>query len=149
MITIELLCVRIEQRSIEIARPAQINSASQSKRVFYQTIPFFSTAGYKRIKDAENGPKKWVFSDFLFLLQGKAFLFLQKFHISNRSEKSWGNKIGLQTKDKQTRTPRAIMIARQDSFRILGLIYDAPGFRKQMNQHLNPCGHKWFTNIFF
>ena len=41
-------------------------------------------------------PKKWLFSDFSFLLHiytsRRNFLFPSKFHIFSRSEKSWGDK---------------------------------------------------------
>ena len=53
------------------------------------------------------------------------FLDLPKFHIFSRSEKSWGDKIALRQRQRQRqrqRTPRTIIIARQDSFRILRLI---------------------------
>ena len=47
-----------------------INSVSQSKQVFLPNYSIFSTAEYRRIKDALNvlGAKKLLFSDLFFLL---------------------------------------------------------------------------------
>jgi len=58
-------------------------------------------------------------------IKTKLFLFLPKFHIFSRSEKSWGDKKRYKqttTNEHHKRTPQTIIITRQDSFRILGLI---------------------------
>ena len=64
--------------------------------------------------------------------QDATFLFLSKFHIFSRSEKSWGDKITIRQRQKwqqqRQRTPQTILIASQDSFRILGLVTSVPLF---------------------
>ena len=118
-----------------------INSVSRSKRVLLPNHSLFSTAGHRLIKDAKNGlrAEKMTFFGFFFFWctfthRDATFLFLSKFYIFRRSEISWGGQKALQTNKKQTnkqtnnnertnkQTPQTIIIARKDSFRILGLI---------------------------
>ena len=81
--------------------------------------------------------KKMTFFGFFFFCctssrRDETFLLLPKFHIFSRSEKSWGdqkkryinNERRRRTNDddERRRTTLTMIIARQDSFRILGLI---------------------------
>ena len=75
-------------------------------------------------------PKKWLFFGFFFPLahlhiEAQLFCFYQNL-ISSAVQRYHGGQNSVTTNKQQTtnkqRTPRTIIIARQDSFRILGLI---------------------------
>ena len=115
-----------------------------SKRNFFVFIKFSYLQPFREImggqtkrqfstKNDATGQKNVVFFHFLFCCtsthRDETFLLLPKFHIFSCSEKSWGDKIVLRqqqrtttTNNNEQQTPRTIIIARQDSFRILGLI---------------------------
>ena len=79
--------------------------------------------GPNRFTKIARGRKNDFFRNFLCCCtsthQDKNLLLLQKFHIFSRSEKS---KSVTNNKRTNKRTPQTIIIARQDAFRILGLI---------------------------
>ena len=104
-----------------------INSVSQSKRFFYPIILFsvLLDIGVLKTQKTAYGPKKLLFSDFYFSCtsthRGATFLFLSKFHIFSRSEKSWGDKEKRyierrrSTNDDERRTTWTTIIPHQDS----------------------------------
>ena len=103
-----------------------INSGSQSKRVFLPNHSIFSTAGYRRIKDAKNGlrAEKMIFFGFLssvahLHIETHLFCFYQNF-ISSAVQRNHGGtrKKALhqrRTTNDERRTTWTIIIPRQDS----------------------------------
>ena len=89
--------------------------------------PFIEIMGGQRIRkfSAKMTPqaKKMTFFRIFFFSctsthRGATFLFLSKFHIFSRSEKSWGDKkkaLHRTTNNEQRRTTLTIIIPRQDS----------------------------------
>ena len=101
-----------------------LNSVTQSKRVFRPNHSIFSTAGYRRIKDAKNvlGAEKMTFFGFFFIASRRNFFVFTKIsYLQPFREIMGGPEKALQQR-RWRRTTWTIITPRQDSFRILGLI---------------------------